>query len=46
MKVIVCSGYSLDLGAKEILAAGAQGFLQKPFAFKTITAKLKEVLEG
>ncbi|MEJ2157387.1 MAG: response regulator [Desulfobacteraceae bacterium] len=45
MKVIVCSGYSLDLGAKEILAAGAQGFLQKPFAFKTITAKLKEVLE-
>jgi two-component system, cell cycle sensor histidine kinase and response regulator CckA len=46
MKVIVCSGYSLDLGAKEILAAGAQGFLQKPFAFKTITAKLKEVLEA
>ncbi len=46
MKVIVCSGYSLDLGAKEILAAGAQGFLQKPFAFKTITAKLKEVLES
>jgi len=46
MKVIVCSGYSLDLGVKEILAAGAQGFLQKPFAFKTITAKLKEVLES
>ena len=46
MKVIVCSGYSLDLGAKEILAAGAQGFLQKPFAFKTITDKLKEVLEA
>jgi signal transduction histidine kinase len=46
MKVIVCSGYSLDLGVKEILAAGAQGFLQKPFAFKTITSKLKEVLEA
>jgi PAS domain S-box-containing protein len=45
MKVIVCSGYSLDLGVKEILSAGAQGFLQKPFAFKTITAKLKQVLE-
>ncbi len=45
MKVIVCSGYSLDLGVNEILKAGAQGFLQKPFSFKAITAKLKEVLE-
>ena len=45
MKVIICSGYSLDLGVKEILKAGAQGFLQKPFSFKAITAKLKEVLE-
>jgi PAS domain S-box-containing protein len=46
MKVIVCSGYSLDLGVKEILKAGAQGFLQKPFSFKAIAAKLKEVLEA
>ncbi|MGD9222912.1 MAG: response regulator [Desulfobacteraceae bacterium] len=45
MKVIICSGYSLDLGVKEIIEAGAQGFLQKPFSFKAITAKLKEVLE-
>jgi len=44
LKVIVCSGYSLDHGVKEILKAGAQGFLQKPFAFKTISDKLKEVL--
>lgn len=46
MKVIICSGYSLDSGVKEILESGAQGFLQKPFSFKTITAKLKEVLEN
>jgi two-component system, cell cycle sensor histidine kinase and response regulator CckA len=45
MKVIICSGYSLDSGVKEILQSGAHGFLQKPFSFKTITAKLREVLE-
>lgn len=46
MKVIICSGYSLDSGVKEILQSGAQGFLQKPFSFQTITEKLKEVLEN
>ena len=44
MKVIICSGYSLDSHVQEILASGARGFLQKPFAFKTIQKKLKEVL--
>jgi signal transduction histidine kinase/CheY-like chemotaxis protein len=45
MRVIICSGYSMDSGVKEILQSGAQGFLQKPFSFKAITEKLKEVLE-
>lgn len=45
MKVIICSGYSMDSNVKEILKSGAQGFLQKPFSFKAITEKLKEVLE-
>ena len=44
MKVIICSGYSLDSHVQDILASGAHGFLQKPFAFKTIQEKLKEVL--
>jgi signal transduction histidine kinase len=44
MKVIVCSGYSLDIHVQDILVAGAHGFLQKPFAFKTIQSKLQEVL--
>ena len=41
MKVIVCSGYSMDLGVKEILAAGAQGYIQKPFAYEKSRKKLK-----
>jgi PAS domain S-box-containing protein len=45
MKVIVCSGYSLDTNVQDILSAGANGFLQKPFAFKTFKKKLKEVLQ-
>lgn len=41
--VIVCSGYSLDGPAQEILDAGAQGFVQKPFSLAALSDKLKEV---
>ncbi len=46
LKVIVCSGYSIDGPAHEILDAGAQGFIQKPFMVSTLGEKLKEVLGG
>ena len=46
LKVIVCSGYSIDGPAREILDAGAEGFIQKPFSLATLAEKLKEVLEG
>jgi len=46
LKVIVCSGYSLDGPAQEILNAGAEAFIQKPFSVAKISAKLKEVLEA
>ena len=46
LRVIVCSGYAVDGPAKEIMNAGAQGFIQKPYAFGVLSAKLKEVLEG
>ncbi len=45
-KVIVCSGYSIDGPAREILNAGAQDFIQKPFSIATLSEKLKEVLAG
>jgi len=46
LKVIVCSGYAIDGPAREILDAGAHGFIQKPYAFGTLSAKLKEVLDA
>ena len=46
LKVIVCSGYSIDGPAQEILDAGAEGFIQKPFLIAPFAEKLKEVLEG
>ena len=44
LKVIVCSGYSIDGPAQDILDAGAEGFIQKPFSIAPFAEKLKEVL--
>ncbi len=44
LKVIVASGYSLKGSAEEILAQGAQGFIQKPYSLDTIVAKIRQVL--
>ena len=44
LKVIVCSGYSIDT-ARGILDAGAQDFIQKPFNVKDLSQKLRKILE-
>ena len=46
LKVIVCSGYSMDGPAQEILDAGAQDFMQKPFSLTTLQSKLNKVLKS
>ena len=46
MKVIVCSGYGIHGPVQDILDAGAEGFMQKPFHIVPFAQKLKEVLEG
>ena len=46
LKVIVCSGYSMDGPAQEILNAGAQDFMQKPFSLATLKNTLNKVLEN
>jgi len=43
MKVIVCSGYSVDGPAQKILNLGADGFIQKPFSINVLSKKIKEV---
>ncbi len=42
--VIVTSGYSLEGPAQEILDAGAQAFLQKPFSLEELREKVRYVL--
>ena len=44
IKVIIFSGYSIDGPVQEILDAGADGFIQKPFPISTLSTKLREVL--
>jgi two-component system, cell cycle sensor histidine kinase and response regulator CckA len=44
MKVIICSGYSIDGPAKEILEAGAEDFIQKPFTMTAFSEKISKVL--
>jgi len=44
VKVLLSSGYSLDGEAKRIMDRGCDGFIQKPFTTKAISAKLREML--
>jgi len=43
-KVVICSGYGQDGTTQELLDAGADGFIQKPFTLSQISTKLSEVL--
>ncbi|MDQ5987877.1 MAG: Sensor histidine kinase RcsC [Syntrophus sp. SKADARSKE-3] len=44
VKVILCSGYSLDGEAEKIMAKGCNGFIQKPFTIEALSQKIGEVL--
>jgi two-component system cell cycle sensor histidine kinase/response regulator CckA len=46
LKVVVCSGYAIDGPAQEILDAGAEAFMQKPFSLSTIAEKVRSALAG
>jgi two-component system cell cycle sensor histidine kinase/response regulator CckA len=43
-KVLLSSGYSVDGKATEILKRGCNGFIQKPFNMKELSAKIKEIM--
>jgi two-component system cell cycle sensor histidine kinase/response regulator CckA len=46
MKAIVSSGYAIEGPAQEILMAGAEGWIQKPYTFQAFSEKVSEVLNG
>jgi two-component system, cell cycle sensor histidine kinase and response regulator CckA len=43
-KVLVCSGFSDNGPARQILDAGAHGFLQKPFSSQELSVKVNEII--
>jgi CheY-like chemotaxis protein len=46
VKVLLSSGYSENGQAQDILAAGARGFLQKPYDLQAVLHKVREALES
>lgn len=45
MKGLLSSGYGIDGQAREILARGCNGFIQKPFTMIDLSRKVREVLQ-
>ncbi len=46
IRVLLCSGYSIEGEAQQIMDRGCNGFIQKPFQQKSISQKIREILEG
>ncbi len=46
MMVLVSSGYSENGEVREMIEGGADGFIQKPYQIRMVTAKIREMLEG
>jgi two-component system cell cycle sensor histidine kinase/response regulator CckA len=45
LKVLLSSGYSISGEARQIMNRGCNGFIQKPFDIKTLSCKIREILE-
>jgi DNA-binding NtrC family response regulator len=45
-KVILCSGYTIEGNAEELMRAGAKLFIPKPYTIQTLALGLRQVLEG
>ncbi|MFC1476383.1 two-component regulator propeller domain-containing protein [Fibrobacterota bacterium] len=45
IKVIICSGYSVDGGVSKIIEKGALGFIQKPFEINELSYAVYEAMD-
>jgi PAS domain S-box-containing protein len=46
VRALLASGYSIDGQAREILAEGCRGFIQKPFSLAELCRKMTETIDG
>jgi len=46
IKVILCSGYSIDGQATDILKRGCRAFIQKPFNLQTLSQHIRAILNN
>ena len=45
VKVLLATGYSISGQAEKIVARGCAGFIQKPYAIKKLSDKIREILD-
>jgi PAS domain S-box-containing protein len=45
IRVLLCTGYSLNGQASQIMKRGCKGFIQKPFNIEQISKKIREILD-
>ncbi len=45
VKALICSGYSANGAAKEAVAAGAKGFVSKPYNLNEMLAQIRRILD-
>ena len=46
VKVLLSSGYSIEPQARKLIEAGCNGFIQKPFKLKQLSAQLRNILDN
>lgn len=45
VRVLLSSGYSIDGEARDILARGCKGFIQKPYSAEAFSERIREILQ-
>jgi len=45
LKIVICSGYEIDGPVQDLLDAGAEDFIRKPFTFATLSAVVMALVE-
>jgi CheY-like chemotaxis protein len=45
VKVLLCSGYSIQGEADRLIGMGASGFIQKPFSFQSLEQSIVDIIE-